>query len=111
MIMLKTHLIALPYALVRVPLSYLDAKLFRRLPENAELRIVFDQTVGGIDLWAGQLLGVEAISRNGLARVQNAGGRMAALGSGRRPAAQPAWPRNYADTRPSNLAVVERNKP
>ncbi len=99
--MKKTDVIAVPYALVRVPLSYLDAKFFRRLPEHAELRIAFDQALGGIDLLAGNVLGIDSISLNGLARLQHAGARGRMLRLSEKDAVDPLPPKVYAITRPS----------
>lgn len=100
--MRKRNVIAVPYAIVRVPLSYLDVKLVQRLPEDAAVRIAFDQALGGIDLCAGHVLGIDSISRNGLARVQNAGGRVRTqtLGAGDKTVGDPAREKNYALTRP-----------
>lgn len=100
--MRKRNAIAVPYVIVRVPLSYLDVKLIQRLPQDAAVRIAFDQALGGIDLCAGHALGIESISRNGLARVQNAGGRVRTrtLGAGGRTVVGPAREKDYALTRP-----------
>lgn len=100
--MRKRNVIAVPYAIVRVPLSYLDVKLVRRLPEDAAVRMAFDQAIGGIDLCAGHALGIESISRNGVERVQNAGGRVRTrtLGAGGKTVVDPAREKDYALTRP-----------
>lgn len=63
------QILIVPYALLRLPLSVLDNRLFRPMSLQSRRRRVFDVGLGVLDHWAERLLGDEAISRNGRCRL------------------------------------------
>ena len=95
----KLHQTAvIPFAVVRVPLYLLDQHLVRRLPADSSARAAFDRGLGTVDLWAGRLRDVPAISARGLSRLTDA----RALAAPPHRATRRASPnRRYAVTRPA----------
>lgn len=65
-------LVALPYKIARVPLSFVDSTLSQRLPETSVPRTTLDLVIGSTDKLAGALLGDQELSQRGTDRIERA---------------------------------------
>jgi hypothetical protein len=64
--------LAVPYALLRVPLTVADHKLVGRLSKYSRPRVEFDRALGTLDCWAGWALNQPEIHRHGERRRHSA---------------------------------------
>ena len=94
----RARVLAIAYALVRVPVTVVDRTVVQQLPAGSRPRTVFDHGLGVADHWAGLILANDAVASSGRARIDQAG-RFAGGGSDRvaRPAELSGKP--YATTR------------
>jgi hypothetical protein len=104
------ELLAVPFALARVPLYIVDTQLIARLPRRSGSRLALDCGLGAVDVWAGRILGNEAISASGLTRLAAAlRAHYAQAGPARVSGVRPEHTeaitrRSYATTRPTRNA-------
>jgi len=62
-------LIALPYEIARLPLTFVDTKLADRLPETSAPRVTLDRAIGSADKLVGSVLHNPDIARRGADRL------------------------------------------
>lgn len=100
------NLVAVPFALARVPLAVIDRQLTKCLPAGSRRLAAFDTGLGSLDLWAGHLLRDDVIASHGYARLATVKPQRTEL-TGPHSAQLPAAPRrastttSYAHTRPA----------
>lgn len=112
MTMIST-LIALPYELARLPLTTIDQRLSRRLPETSLSRTTLDRAIGSADKLAGALLRNDQIAGRGADRIERSdklveAARLEDQADARREAARDAASSGREEAAQKRKAAAER---